>query len=241
MQIAKALTGKCPMERCCGACWKGLRRLRGIGDGGADWGRSRCNQDPIATPRQGAWYRGRRLVRIWQAANEAAFGRPGASRGRKQLRFVALLENGTHVHRDGGLWAGREHARPRGGGGAGSGDAVFGDRNFFSYALWILWRVKKNLRQRLADGSYRSKIYPSRRRDQEGLAVRVIRLEGIRTVSVDDPAEELAALYHERWEIETALDSDPLAGSTHRFAQQETGAGGAGVLCCCWLISRYGV
>ncbi len=34
------------------------------------------------------------------AANEAAFGRPGASRGRSgypQLRFVALLENGTHV------------------------------------------------------------------------------------------------------------------------------------------------
>ena len=37
--------------------------------------------------------------------NEKAFGRPGASRGASafpKIRFVALLENGTHV-----LWAAR--------------------------------------------------------------------------------------------------------------------------------------
>lgn len=110
------------------------------------------------------------------------------------------------------------------------------DRNFFSFDLWkkaqatgadLLWRVKKNLRlareKRLADGSYLSTIYRSdkdRRQRRNGIVVRVIeyRLEGVAgaeplyrllTTILDPeqaPAEELAALYHERWEIETALD-----------------------------------
>lgn len=110
------------------------------------------------------------------------------------------------------------------------------DRNFFSFDLWkkaqthgadLLWRVKKNLRlpceKRLADGSYLSTIYGSekdRRQRRNGIAVRVIeyRLEGVAgaeplyrllTTILDPaqaPAEELAALYQERWEIETALD-----------------------------------
>lgn len=110
------------------------------------------------------------------------------------------------------------------------------DRNFYGFRLWEkalatgadqLWRVKKNLRvpveTRLPDGSYCSRIYPSekdRRRQTNGVVVRVIeyRLEGVTeaeplyrlVTSILDhehaPAEELAALYHERWEIETALD-----------------------------------
>ena len=110
------------------------------------------------------------------------------------------------------------------------------DRNFFSYALWdqaratgadLLWRIKKNTRlpceRRLPDGSYLSHIYPSdkdRRHKTNGIKVRVIdyRLEGVAdaepiyrlvTTILDPdqaPAAELAALYHERWEIETALD-----------------------------------
>ena len=76
------------------------------------------------------------------------------------------------------------------------------------------------------DGSYLSKVYPSprdRTRDREGITVRVIeyQLEGIPapesgpevyrliTTLLDPtqaPAQELAALYHERWEIETAFD-----------------------------------
>jgi len=110
------------------------------------------------------------------------------------------------------------------------------DRNFFGYSMWVracatgadlLWRVKTNARlpceQRLPDGSYLSRIYPSdkdRRRRTNGVKVRVIeyRLEGVAdaepiyrlVTSILDPkmasAEELAALYHERWEIETALD-----------------------------------
>lgn len=110
------------------------------------------------------------------------------------------------------------------------------DRNSYSFRLWAkalatgadqLWRVKKHLRvpveTRLPDGSYLSRIYPSekdRRRQTNGVVIRVIeyRLEGVTgaeplyrlLTSILDhehaPAEELAALYHERWEIETALD-----------------------------------
>ena len=91
----------------------------------------------------------------------------------------------------------------------------------------LLWRVKKNLIlpciKRLEDGSYLSKVYNSPRDrdvDKNGITVRVIeyQLKGapkseslyrlITTIldPVDAPANELAALYHERWEIETALD-----------------------------------
>ena len=110
------------------------------------------------------------------------------------------------------------------------------DRNFFGFDLWkkahasgadLLWRVKTNLRlpceKRLSDGSYLSTIYRSdkdRRQGNNGIPVRVIEytLEGVANAepiyrlltSILDPdqapAEELAALYHERWEIETALD-----------------------------------
>src|SRR2546430_8717745 len=57
---------------------------------------------------RGAWYRSWRLVSLDgstldvadEAANEEAFGRPGASRGSSAfppIRFVSLVENGTHV------------------------------------------------------------------------------------------------------------------------------------------------
>ena len=64
---------------------------------------------PIAVPATtGAWYRRWRLVSLDgstldvadEAGNAQAFGRPAASRGASafpQLRFVALVENGTHV------------------------------------------------------------------------------------------------------------------------------------------------
>jgi hypothetical protein len=61
----------------------------------------------VATTR-GAWYRQWRLISVDGStldvadnpANEAAFGRPASSRGPSaypQIRFVSLLENGTHV------------------------------------------------------------------------------------------------------------------------------------------------
>jgi len=110
------------------------------------------------------------------------------------------------------------------------------DRNFFSYSMWkrsqatgadLLWRVKKNLKlpcvKRFRDGSYLSKIYASdkdRRHDRDGIEVRVIEytLEGVsdaeplyRLITTilnpqEAPAKQLAALYHDRWEIETAFD-----------------------------------
>ena len=75
----------------------------------------------------------------------------------------------------------------------------------------------------MPDGSYLSHIYPSekdRRHKTNGVEVRVIDycLDGVAdaeptyrlvTTILDHdkaPAQELAALYHERWEIESALD-----------------------------------
>ena len=109
-------------------------------------------------------------------------------------------------------------------------------RGIFGYEMWrhalatnaqLLWRLKKNAilacDKRLTDGSYLSRIYPSekdRKHQTNAIEVRVIeyRLQGVadaepiyrlRTSVLDwqqAPAQELAALYHERWEIETALD-----------------------------------
>jgi hypothetical protein len=119
------------------------------------------------------------------------------------------------------------------------------DRNFLGYELWqqaqatgadLLWRGKKHLRlareAELADGSYLSRLYASERdwrKKTNGIGVRVTdyTLEGVPdaepsyrlvTTIVDHrvaPAAELAALYHERWEIETALDelTTPLPGA----------------------------
>ena len=110
------------------------------------------------------------------------------------------------------------------------------DREFLSYKLWnearrrgaaLVWRGKKNLRlpcyRRLPDGSYLSFLYASaedRCHHRNAVLVRVIeyRVKGVAqsepfyrlvTTLLDSeqaPAEELAALYHQRWEIETALD-----------------------------------
>jgi hypothetical protein len=176
------------------------------------------------------------------ADNEKAFGRPGASRGASaypKIRFVGLLESGTHV-----LWAARMDKYktdeitlatavvPA----LRNGMLCLADRFFPAYDLWrkaaqtgsdLLWRVRKNARlevdKRLADGSYLSRIYrstPDRRKQRKAQVVRVIayRLKDVAgaepmyrliTTILDPklaPAKELAALYHERWEIETALD-----------------------------------
>jgi hypothetical protein len=206
---------------------------------------------PIATKEtKGAWYRAWHLVSLDgstmdvadERVNERAFGRPTASRGQSafpQLRFVSLVENGTHVlfGTQVGDYGTGELALARGTlGYLKAGMLCLADRYFFGFDLWnqakstgadLLWRVKKNLllpvEERLADGSYLSWVYPSRkdqRRRSNGVVVRVIEyhLEGVPgaepiyrllTTILDPekaPAEELAALYHERWEIETAFD-----------------------------------
>jgi hypothetical protein len=209
---------------------------------------------PVATEKtRGAWYRDWRLVSIDGSTldvadtpqNEEAFGRPGSARGQAgfpKIRFVSLVENGTHVLY-GAQWGPYRNTSEEELAGEVlkrlfPGMLCLYDRNF-SYALWkqaraseadLLWRVPKHLVlaciERLEDGSYLSRIYPSpkhRERDREGFVVRVIeyRLEGappkegspesyrlITTIPDPQkaPAEELAALYHERWEIENAFD-----------------------------------
>jgi hypothetical protein len=206
---------------------------------------------PIAEKRtKGAWFRQWRLVSLDGSTldvadtveNDEAFGRPGASRGSSafpKIRFVALLENGTHV-----LWAAHmdpyatneltlaEKVIPS----LRQGMLCMADRFFPSYKLWgmaartgadLLWRTRQNARlgveKRLSDGSYLSRIYASTsdwRNSRKGIVVRVIdyRLKDVEgseplyrliTTILDHkqaPAKELAALYHERWEIETTLD-----------------------------------
>src|ERR671926_1665128 len=239
----------------------GAEAVRVAGRSGISQARSRLGEAPlrrlyerlvrpIATPAtKGARYRTWRLVSLDgscldvadTAENGAAFGRPEASRGESafpQVRFVALVENGTHVlfgARLGAFGEGEttlahgvlEALRP--------GMLCLADRQFFGHALWreaaatgadLLWRVKRNLRlpreARLADGSFLSTVHPSekdRRHRTGGVRVGVVeyRLEGVAdaeplyrlvTTILDQaaaPAADLAALYHERWEIEGAL------------------------------------
>src|SRR3954451_9257864 len=158
---------------------------------------------PVATrATKGAWYRRGRLVSLDgsrldvadTAENEAAFGRPSASRGESafpQVRFVALVENGTHVlfgARLGGFAEGETTLAHGALPALGPGMLCLADRQFFGHALWqaaaatgadLLWRVKRNLRlpreTRLADGSYLSTIHPGekdRRHRNPGQRVR---------------------------------------------------------------------
>jgi len=206
---------------------------------------------PIAVPAtKGAWFRGWRLVSLDgstldiadEKGNDETFGRPGASRGTSaypQIRFVSLVENGTHVLFGSRMadYATSETALtktvlP----GLCQGMLCLADRGFFGFEMWkqaaatgadLLSRVRKNIllpcEKRLPDGSYLSRIYPSQqdqRRGRDGVVVRVIeyRLEGVEgaeplyrlaTTLLNHelaPAVELAAIYHDRWEIETAFD-----------------------------------
>ena len=206
---------------------------------------------PIATKEtKGAWYHTWRLVSLDGSTmdiadtreNEGAYGRPGANRGKSaypQVRFVSLVENGTHClfgTRMGPYSMGEitlsKDVLPN----LGPGMLCLADRHFLGFDLWeqaretgadLLWRGKKNLRlpcmKMFPDGSYLSVMYPSlrdRRKKTNGVDIRVIEyvLEGVpdaepfyrllTTIIEYDkaPACELAALYHERWEIETAFD-----------------------------------
>jgi Insertion element 4 transposase N-terminal/Transposase DDE domain len=250
---------RCLME---GLRWLwGAEAVRVAGKSGISQARTRLGEAPLrrlyeevvrplaTRASKGAWYREWRLVSLDgsclevadTAANGAAFGRPGASRGESafpQLRFVALVENGTHVlfgARLGGVGEGETTLARAALPALRPGMLCLADRQFFGHALWqeaaatgadLLWRVKCKARLPreavLADGSYLTTIYPSekdRRHRTKGVGVRAIeyRLEGIAdaeplyrlvTTILDParaPAADLAALYHERWEIEGAL------------------------------------
>jgi hypothetical protein len=237
------------------------------------WEPMKLLHDELVTPiaqesTRGAWYRHWRLVSLDSttlavpdtAANGRAFGRPGASRGGSafpQVRFVSLVETGTHVlfgtalgaYRQGEVTLAEQVISNLGG-----GMLCLADRSFFGFELWrqaqatgadLLWRVKRNLvlpcEQRLPDGSYLSTIYPTvrdRRHRRRGIPVRVIEytLEGVQeaepiyrliTTILDQqaaPAQEVAALYPQRWEIETALDElkTHLRGGAHIVLRSKT-------------------
>jgi hypothetical protein len=129
-------------------------------------------------------------------ANAAHYGYAKGRRGESafpKLRFVALVEVGTHV-----LFAARmgPYATSEQALGAEAIDGLrpgmlcTADRLFYSFDLWqkarqsgaeLLWRVKGNLRlpveERLSDGSYLSTLYASdkhRGKKQQGQRVRVI-------------------------------------------------------------------
>lgn len=237
--------------------------LKVAGKSGISQARSRLGSEPVkrlhdevvrpiaTSATKGAWYRGLRLVSLDgstldvadEVVNEAAFGRPGSSRGSSafpQIRFVSLVESGTHVlfgtqmapYATSETTLARQVLQAC----LSKGMLCLADRHFFGFDLWtlarrtggdLLWRVKGNSRldceQRLPDGSYLSRIFPTerdRRHKTNGVRLRVIdyRLEAVEgaeplyrlvTTLLDPqpaPAAELAALYHERWEIETALD-----------------------------------
>jgi hypothetical protein len=218
---------------------------------------------PIATKAtQGAWYHQWRLVSLNgskldlpdEAENRTAFGMPGASRGASafpQIRFVGLVENGTHVifgSRMGACKIGEatlaKEVIPQ----LKPGMLCLADRGFIGYTIWkqaketgadLVWRLRNDLvflrETELEDGSYLSTMHPPRsvrkavrktvpkigqKRKRKGIPVRIVEytLNGIpdaeasyrvATTILDPaqaPAQELAALYHERWEIESAFD-----------------------------------
>jgi len=256
---------------------EGLRWLRGFdadpkvtGKSGISQARSRLGWEPlrqlyrdlahpIATPQtKGAWFHQWRVVSIDGStldlpddpANDAEFGRPSASRGESgfpQLRFVSLVESGTHVLFASSLGpyktserALTEEVLPA----LRPGMLCLADRGFFGFEFWakahatgadLAWRVTSKLNlpreEELEDGSYLTHIFDIKdrwRRRSKGVPVRVVEYtldrsrdsrlaehsEGepsyrIITTILDPkaaPAKELAALYTERWEIESAFD-----------------------------------
>ncbi len=266
--IALAFYAEASMTEVLRCLLEGLRWLarpekdvRVSGKSGLSQARTRLGEEPVrALYRQvvapiarqkteGAWYRGWRLVSIdgstWDVAdtpeNAGEFGRPGSSRGQSaypQLRFVALMESGTHVlfGAEVGSYATGETSLARSVIKHLKADMLcLADRGYVGFEMWrqaaetgaaLLWRVRRNqvlpCLERLADGSYLSTLYETekdRRHDRGGRLVRVVEYRLIGIAGTEDryrlvttltdadkaPAAELAALYHERWEIEIAI------------------------------------
>jgi hypothetical protein len=206
---------------------------------------------PVAQPTtRGAWYRKWQLATLDGSvldvadtvANDAAFGRHQSDRGPAgfpQVRFVSLVENGTHVlfgslmgpYATGEVTLAQEVVAA-----LKRGMLCLADRLFYGFPLWeraaatgadLVWRVKQDLKlpclQRLPDGSYLSRVYRAKADPKDPRNWRAVRVIGytVEGAAADEPwyrlittildpqrapAEELAALYHERWEIETAFD-----------------------------------
>jgi hypothetical protein len=206
----------------------------------------RCR--PRARPGQtGAFFGQYRLVSVDGSTlaipdtpeNEKGLGRAGASRGKTAfpaLRFAALVETGTHLifAAEMGRYSSHEIelAHPLLSRVDGSvlllADRLYATYPFLSAVVatgaQFLVRARDNavlpVEERLADGSYRSHLYPSpkaRRHQRDGIAVRVIeyrvqpgntafRLITTLLDSASAAADQLAALYPQRWEHEGVYD-----------------------------------
>ncbi|MER6134489.1 IS4 family transposase [Streptomyces sp. NPDC001815] len=183
---------------------------------------------PMATESMpGAFWRGLRLLAVdgtcWDVAdteaNQAAFGRPG--NGRETGRSAFVSGEVTLVGR-----------LPRS---CSAGQLVMADREFLGVPLWraftttgadLLWRVPANrvlpVRTLLRDGSWLSDIHATTdRAKRDPVRVRVLAYQlkdaghaaeasdyRLVTTLLDPrryPARQLAALYRERWEIESVF------------------------------------
>ena len=168
-------------------------------------------------------------------ANRTTFGGPvknGQPAGFPQVRVVTLTECGTHAQIDaavGGFNGGEPELAITLAGSAG-GMLVIMDRGFPGVALWkayvgagahLLLRARSPVASRpvsrLPDGTYLARMNLAGQKGAHpgGVLVRVLeyQVDGGETVRlltdlvdpVAFPAAELAALYHERWEAESAF------------------------------------
>lgn len=153
-----------------------------------------------------------------------------------QVRFVGLMEVGTHAffkaaigtYHDGEITLAQELVPWM-----SSDMIVLADRNFYSFELYraisqrgakLLFRIQRGMSfkpdRQLSDGSYLVTVFsPDDTTKANGLQARFFQyqVKGAKTnemyfmlTNILDPAlakaEELAGLYCERWEYETALD-----------------------------------
>lgn len=175
-----------------------------------------------------------------------------------QMRFAALVECGTQVligAKMGSFATGEQSLAHQVFDHVDASMVVIADRGFVGWPLWqralqtnakLLFRLRDNqvlpVERRLSDGSYVSALHenPKARRHGHGVAVRVVEyeLEGSQETyrlvtnwmdAEQAPAAQLAALYHRRWKIETALgeiktqlnDSLTLRSKTPKLVEQE--------------------
>lgn len=150
-------------------------------------------------------------------------------------RYACLCETGTHAAFAAALrpYASGEHEMLRSMlGSLRPGMLLLADRGYMSYDLWkqcqatgadLLWRANSTWtlerRKGLPDGSWLADLLPpvARRREEDPVEVRVVmyRVAGaagpVRLVTTvldpgQAPAQELAELYAERWEVEGMFD-----------------------------------